>query len=64
MTGGMKVNGQDLGDRFGGRPLTQTEYDAAVRIEKKRIRWFWILMLPVVAMLACPFSFITVYVNW
>ena len=46
------MNGQDLGDRFGGRPLTQTEYDAAVRIEKKRIRWFWILMLPVVAMLA------------
>lgn len=37
---------------FGGRPLTQEEYGAALRIERKRSRWFWCMMLATVLILS------------
>lgn len=39
-------------EQFGGRPMTQAEYEAAVCIDKKRSRWFWIMMLPVVLLVS------------
>lgn len=43
---------ESVQELFGGRPLTQAEYEAALWIEKKRNRWFWLMMLPVVVLLS------------
>ena len=42
---------ESIQELFGGRPLTQAESEAVLRIEKKRSRWRCIMMLPVVVLL-------------